>query len=138
MSIGSLWGEFKSFAFKGNVIDLAVAFVIGVAFGAVITSFVGNIVMPLVSYVLPAADYRAWTIGRVEIGVFIGALINFLVIAAAVFLVVVKGRQALSKPKAAAPATRECPACAMDIPAKAVRCPHCTSDLAGGSQRLAA
>lgn len=139
MSAQSLWGEFKTFAFKGNVIDLAVAFVLGVAFGAVITSFVNNIVMPLVSYVLPAADYRAWTIGRVEIGVFLAALINFLVIAAAVFLAVVKVRQAIIRPKAAAPTTKECPACATDIPAKASRCPHCTTELAGGgAQRLAA
>ncbi len=137
MSVKGLLGEFKSFAFKGNVIDLAVAFVIGVAFGAVITSFVNNIVMPLVSYLVPAGNYRAWTIGRVEIGAFIAAIINFIVIAFAIFLAVVKMRQALTKPKAAAPATRECPACTLEIPAKASRCPHCTSEL-GGLEKLAA
>lgn len=138
MSASSLWAEFKSFAFKGNIIDLAVAFVIGVAFGAVITSFVNNIIMPLVSYVVPAADYRAWMIGRVEIGLFIGALVNFIIIAGAVFLAVVKVRQVMTKPQAAAPTTKECPACATEIPVKASRCPHCTSDVSGGEQRRVA
>jgi large conductance mechanosensitive channel len=130
MSVKSLLGEFKTFAFKGNVIDLAVAFVIGAAFGAVVTSLVNNIIMPAVSYVAPAADYKGWMIGRIQIGLFIGAVVNFLIIALAVFLAIVKMRQLIVKPPpAAAPTTKPCPACAMEIPIKAVRCPHCTSDI---------
>lgn len=138
MSAGSLLEEFKAFAFKGNVIDLAVAFVIGVAFGAVINSFVNNIIMPLVSYVSPSADYRTWMIGRVEIGLFLGALLNFLIIAAAVFLAVVKLRQLVMRPKAVEMTTKVCPACTMDIPTLARRCPHCTSELPADGQKLAA
>ena len=131
MSVRGLLGEFKAFAFKGNVIDLAVAFVIGAAFGSVVTSFVNNIIMPLVSYIAPSANYQVWKIGRVEIGLFVGAVINFLIIAAAVFLAIVKVRQVIVKPQAPVPTTKDCPACAMQIPLKASRCPHCTSDLGG-------
>jgi large conductance mechanosensitive channel len=99
---------------------------------------VSNIIMPLVSYVVPAANYRDWTIGRVEIGLFIAAVINFIVIAFALFLTVVKVRQAITRPKAAAPTTKECPACATEIPAKANRCPHCTSDLSGFDHKMVA
>lgn len=138
MSARNLISEFKAFAFKGNIIDLAVAFVIGVAFATVITSFVSNIIMPLVSYVAPGTGYRSWMIGRIEIGLFIGALINFLLIALAVFLAVVKVRQMMTKPEAAEPVTRACPACTMEIPIKATRCPHCTSEVGTGEQKRAA
>jgi large conductance mechanosensitive channel len=137
MSVKKLLGEFKAFAFKGNVIDLAVAIVIGVAFGAVVNSFVNHIIMPAVSYVAPAGDYKEWTIGRIQIGLFIGAVVNFLIIAMSVFLAIVKVRQVIVKPPpAAAPSTKECPACAMEIPAKASRCPHCTSDVLGGGKNV--
>jgi large conductance mechanosensitive channel len=134
MSVKSLLGEFKAFAFKGNVVDLAVAIVIGVAFGAVVTSFVNNIIMPAVSYVAPAADYKDWTIGRIQIGLFIGAVVNFIIIALSVFLAIVKVRQLIVKPQAAAPTTKPCPACTMEIPIKAIRCPHCTSDVPDGQK----
>ncbi len=107
------------------------AFVIGAAFGAVVTSLVNNIIMPLVSYVAPSLDYKAWKIGRVEIGLFVGAVVNFLIISLGVFLTIVKLRQAIVKPPPAEPTTKECPACAMQIPVKANRCPHCTSDVGG-------
>src|SRR5512143_1040784 len=93
-----LWNQFKAFALKGNMIDLAVAVVIGAAFGAVINSLVKNVIMPVLSYVIPnKGGYLAWAIGRVEIGAFLGELVNFLIIALAIFLFVVKVIGALMK-----------------------------------------
>jgi large conductance mechanosensitive channel len=91
--------EFKAFAFKGNMVELAVAVVIGGAFGKVIDSLVKSVLMPLVSYLVPTSggDYRTWTLGRIEIGAFLGEFINFLLIALAVFLAVVKLTQFLTK-----------------------------------------
>ena len=93
--------EFKAFAFKGNVMDLAVAVIIGGAFGKVIDSLVKSVLMPLVSYLVPTSggDYRTWTLGRVEIGAFLGEFINFLLIALAVFLAIVKLTVFLTKSK---------------------------------------
>ena len=114
--------EFKAFALKGNMIDLAVAVIIGGAFGAVVSSLVKNIIMPILSYVIPnSGGYRAWHIGRVETGVFIGEIINFLIIALAVFIVIVKVigllTKTLARPEApAAPTTKECPFCLSQIP----------------------
>jgi large conductance mechanosensitive channel len=129
-----LWEEFKTFAFKGNMIDLAVAVVIGTAFGAVISSLVKNVIMPALSYVLPEhAGYTAWKLGRIEIGIFIGEVINFLVIAVAVFLCIVKVMGMIQKltapPAPSEPVTKECPYCLSVIPIKASKCAHCTADL---------
>jgi large conductance mechanosensitive channel len=129
-----LWDEFKAFAFKGNMIDLAVAVVIGAAFGAVISSLVKNVIMPALSYVQPQqAGYTAWKIGRIEIGIFIGEVINFIVIALAVFLCIVKVMGMIQKltapPAPSEPVTKECPYCLSVIPIKATKCAHCTSDL---------
>ena len=129
-----LWQEFKAFAFKGNMIDLAVAVVIGGAFGAVISSLVKNVIMPALSYVLPEqAGYTAWKIGRIEIGIFMGEVINFLVIAVAVFLCIVQVLGMIQKlttpPAPSEPVTKECPYCLSVIPIKARKCAHCTADL---------
>ena len=91
----SLWGEFKSFAFKGNVIDLAVGVIIGAAFGKIIESLVKNIIMPLISLVIPGdQSYNTWSFeiaGKtVPFGLFIGDVVNFLVVAAALFFFIVK------------------------------------------------
>jgi large conductance mechanosensitive channel len=134
MSGTSLWREFKAFAFKGNMIDLAVAVVVGGAFGGVVSSLVKNIVMPMVSYILPGqGGYRAWHIGRVEVGAFLGELLNFAVIAVAMYVVVVKVlgtvQRAVAPADPAEPATKECPFCLMVIPYKARKCGHCTADL---------
>ena len=99
--------EFKAFAFKGNVIDLAVAVVIGAAFTKVITSLVDNVIMPILSYVTPSQDYTEWMLGKIRIGAFFGDVVSFIILAAAVFIVIVKAvgflmRQA-EKPKVAAP-----------------------------------
>src|SRR3954468_17204889 len=99
----TLWEEFKNFAFKGNLIDLAVAVVIGAAFGAVVNSLVKDIVMPSISYLMPAnMNYTQWTLGKnpekpIKIGVFIGEIINFLIIALTVFIIMVKFLGALMK-----------------------------------------
>lgn len=133
-----LCAEFRAFALKGNLIDLAVAVVIGVAFGAVIGSLVKDILMPLISYVMPAnASYTQWTVGTTEkpvyVGRFLGELVNFLIIAFAVFFVVVKllasAMKRLAPPPAEAPKTRECPLCLSVIPLGARRCAHCCGDL---------
>jgi large conductance mechanosensitive channel len=133
---GSLWSEFKNFAFKGNMIDLAVAVVLGAAFAQVIDSIVKGIIMPLISYVDlgKGGGYEGWHIGRLQIGRVLAELLNFTLVALAVFLVIVKVIGALVKrasapPAAGEPTTKECPYCLMTIPLKATRCGHCTSQL---------
>jgi large conductance mechanosensitive channel len=133
---GSLWSEFKNFAFKGNMIDLAVAVVLGAAFAGVIDKIVKGIIMPLISYVDlgKGGGYQGWHLGRLQIGIVLAELLNFLLVALAVFIVIVKVVGALMKravppPAAGEPTTRECPYCLMTIPIKATRCGHCTSEL---------
>jgi len=129
----SIKDEFKAFVMKGNVIDLAVAVVIGAAFGKIITAFVDGIVMPLVTYVLPAnIKWEEWVLGKFRIGTVLGATVNFLIIALVVFLVLVKFLGKFIKKEeapAAPPTTKECPACLELVPIKATRCKHCTSQL---------
>jgi len=88
----SLFGEFKAFAFKGNVVDMAVGVIIGAAFGKIITSLVDNIIMPALSYVTGGGEhsYEKWTLGNIKIGLFLGDLLSFLLIAFILFLVIVK------------------------------------------------
>ena len=134
MKLSSIWQEFKGFAFKGNMIDLAVAVVIGAAFGTVIKSIVDNIIMPLVGYVTPKMTYTEWHLGKIMIGKFLGDLLNFLIIAFAVFITIVKLLGAVVKrvgttPSPSAPATKECPLCLSVIPFKARKCSQCTADL---------
>ncbi|MDB5174517.1 MAG: Large-conductance mechanosensitive channel [Phycisphaerales bacterium] len=197
----TLWSEFKSFAFKGNMIDLAVAVVIGGAFGTVIKAMVDDVIMPAASYAVSAASSAAraagevaheaeskvgvapapstqpattqssgtqpsgtqpaattpaapvvappsppppaakppeqaveftWMLGRIRIGDFIGALLNFVIIAFAVFIVIVKILGSVMKkvggtPKPSEPTTKECPECLSLIPFKAKRCAFCTA-----------
>lgn len=146
--------EFKAFIARGNVIDLAVGIVIGAAFGAVVGSFVNDIIMPPIGLLLGNVDFAnlfsiikqgttagpyatvaaAKAAGAVTInwGIFINTIINFIIIALAVFLVV-KAYNKMQKKPAPAPAgpptTKECPHCFSIIPIKATRCPHCTSEL---------
>jgi large conductance mechanosensitive channel len=133
-----LWDEFKAFAFKGNMIDLAVAVVIGGAFGDIIKAIVGDIIMPLVGYVISIlhipSDYTTWHLGNILVGHLLGALVNFLIIAAAVFIIIVKMVGAVQKVAAGTPApsepvTKECPLCLSVIPIRAKKCAHCTADL---------
>jgi large conductance mechanosensitive channel len=133
-----LWQEFKQFAFKGNMIELAVAVIIGAAFGQVISSLANDVIMRGISYVIPAKmSYTEWRIGSEEkgilVGKFLGAVINFLIVATVVFVVVVKLMGAIIKqappPAPFEPVTKECPLCLSTIPAKARKCSHCTADL---------
>src|SRR2546423_4854916 len=135
MKMSSIWREFKAFAFKGNMVDLAVAVVIGAAFGSVIKSVVDNIIMPLVNYVTPHMNYTQWQVGNVMIGKFLGDLLNFVIVAFAVFITIVKLLGAVMKRMGSAPdkdepTTKECPMCLSIIPIKARKCAHCTADLA--------
>ena len=129
--------EFRDFVMRGNMIDLAVGVVIGAAFGAVITSLVGDILTPLLGLLnvpdFSELSFRAGT-STVQYGLFLNALISFVLIAAAVFFFVVKPvnhmatRLRKGEPEPA-PTTKACPFCATDIPVAATRCPHCTSQL---------
>lgn len=128
----SLKDEFKAFIMKGNVVDLAIAVVVGGAFGKIVTAFVDGIVMPLVTYVLPAnIKWEEWVLGKFRIGAVLGATVNFLIIALVIFLVLIKflGKFVKKEVAPAAPTTKECPACLEQVPLKATRCKYCTSQL---------
>ena len=130
--------EFRDFAMRGNVMDLAVAVIIGVAFGAIVNSLVNDILMPLIGLVLGGIDFNAlaFQVGAatVKYGAFIQAVVNFLIVAFVIFLIV-KQVNRFKKPVAApeAPSTKECPYCISAVPMKAIRCPHCTSELTVGA-----
>jgi large conductance mechanosensitive channel len=138
--------EFKTFILRGNVVDLAVGVIIGASFGAIVTSLVNDVLMPPIGRLLGGVDFKDFFIGlsgvsyptlaaakaagapTLNYGVFLNAVINFLIVAFAVFLLVQQVNRLFPKP-APAP-TKECAWCAATIPAKAKRCPHCTSNLA--------
>ena len=132
-----MFREFRDFLMRGSVVDLAVAVVIGAAFGAVITSFVADVLTPLLGLLgLPDFSTLSFSAGEatVRYGLFLNALITFVLIAAAIFFLVVRPMNAMAARRAAAePAeatsTKICPECASDIPLAARRCPMCTSQL---------
>ncbi len=148
--------DFKAFVLRGNVIDMAVGIIVGVAFGLVVNSLVKDVIMPPIGLALGNVDFSnlfvvlrenplspgpylsladAQTAGAVTLnyGVFIDAIINLLIIAAAVFFLIVRPIAKLQartkKTEAPAPTTKECPYCFTAIPIKASRCPNCTSAL---------
>ena len=125
--------EFREFIMRGNVVDLAIAVVIGAAFGAVITSFVADILTPLLGLVgVPDFSTATFSVGEAEVryGLFLNALISFLLIALAIFLFVVKPMNALEERRQRGaeetPTTKTCTECASEIPAAARRCAFCT------------
>jgi len=129
--------EFKEFALKGNVVDLAIGVIIGGAFGKIVTSFVGDIIMPLVSMVTGKINFQNLYISlsgdiTLRYGIFITQVIDFLLMAFVIFLMV-KFFNKLSKlrnaEKEETPAARQCPYCITEIDCAATRCPHCTSQL---------
>ena len=128
--------EFRDFLLRGNVIDLAVAVVLGAAFGAVITSFVKDVLTPLLG-LLGVPDFSTLSFkagdATVSYGLFMNALITFVLIALAIFLFVVKPMNSLAARRAGTaegePTIQTCPYCASDIAAAATRCPMCTSQL---------
>jgi large conductance mechanosensitive channel len=132
MAYMSLWKEFKAFSMKGNVIDLAVAVVIGAAFSKIVTALVSEIVMPLVGKVMPTGDWVAYEVGGIRIGVVLGALLDFMIVAFVLFLVVVKlmgtMQRALHRGGPEEPVTKVCTECLEVIPYAARRCRACTSE----------
>jgi large conductance mechanosensitive channel len=129
---------FRDFILRGNVVDLAVAVVIGAAFGAVVNSLVSDLINPAIAAVVhkPNFSYLVWQVhgGKITYGNFINAIIQFLIIAAAIYFFVVLPLNALLKKfnpaKAEPPKTKPCPQCLSDIPIAATRCSHCTQPVA--------
>ena len=144
--------EFKEFAMRGNVVDMAVGIIIGAAFGTIVRSLVSDVIMPPIGLLLGNVDFTnlfvvlkegatagpyaaladAQAAGAVTLnfGVFINTIISFIIVAFAVFFVIRSINQMKRKEEApAAPTTKECPHCFTTIPIKATRCPHCTSQL---------
>src|SRR5437867_6136265 len=150
-----VWNEFKEFAVKGNAVDLAVGVIVGAAFTGIINSLVKDMIMPPISLLTGGLDFsnkfvilRAAKDGSMAFntpadaaktgaitwnyGNFITLLINFVIVAGAVFLLV-RAINKLRRPTEKEPDTKGCPACAMKIPVKAKRCPHCTTELSGST-----
>jgi large conductance mechanosensitive channel len=128
--------EFKAFALKGNLLQLAVAFVLGVAFAAVVTSFVNDIIMPIVGAVISDKSFAnlSFEFLGVDIlyGSFLTAVIYFLIVAWVLFLIV-KAFNEWERRKPVTPTTKSCQYCYSVIPIEASRCPHCTSQLSGSA-----
>ena len=128
----SLLKEFKEFAIKGNVVDLAVAVVIGGAFGKIVTAFVSDLVMPLVNALTSGGDWRELELTSLhfKVGDLLGTVVDFLIVAAVVFVVIQKLIGAMNKvmpAHEAPPATKQCPECLENVPKAARRCRACTS-----------
>lgn len=143
-----MWKEFKEFALRGNVLDMAVGIIIGAAFGTVVKSMVDDIIMPPIGRALGHVDFsnlflalngqeypslaaaKAAGAPTINYGIFINNVIAFLIVAFCVFLLVKMVNRWSAKPApAAAPTTKECGYCKTEIPIKATRCPNCTSQL---------
>ena len=139
--------EFKEFIMRGNVVDLAVAVIIGGAFGKIITSFVEDMLMPPIGLALGNVDFsnlflnlsgkdypsvavaKAAGAATLNYGMFFNHIINFLIIAFAIFLLIKQINRMQKPAPAAAPTTKDCPHCLSAVPLKATKCAHCTSEL---------
>lgn len=142
-------GEFKEFAVKGNVIDMAVGIIIGAAFGSIVNSLVKDVIMPPVGMLMGGinfadmfmaldgktyaslAEAQAAAAPTINYGLFINAIISFIIVALAIFVLVRQVNALKKQPAAPEPNTKECPYCKESIPKAAVKCSHCTSDLTG-------
>jgi large conductance mechanosensitive channel len=128
--------EFRAFVMRGNLVELATAVILGLAFNAVIQSLVGDVLMNLIAAVFgePSFEDLSFTINDAEIryGAFINAVITFLLVALALFLVI-KAYNRTQRPRTEEPATRQCPFCLSAIPVMATRCLYCTSDVPAGA-----
>jgi len=144
-----MWREFKEFAMRGNVLDMAIGIIIGAAFGKIVSSFVNDILMPPIGLLLGGVDFsdlfinlsgkpyaslaeaKAAGAATINYGVFLNAVLDFVIVAFAVFLLVrqVNRLRRQPEPAPAAPTTKECPYCLSVISLRATRCPYCTSDL---------
>jgi large conductance mechanosensitive channel len=148
-----MFKEFKEFAMRGNVVDMAVGIIIGAAFGAIVKSLVDDVLMPVIGLLMGNVDFanfffvlksgkvpapyatlaeaKAASAVTLSYGLFINSIVTFLIVAFAVFLLVKQINALKRKEEAppAAPTTKECPFCLSMVPIKATRCPHCTSEL---------
>jgi large conductance mechanosensitive channel len=135
--------EFKEFAMRGNVMDMAIGIILGAAFGKIVSSFVSDVLMPPLGMLLGSMDFSslAFTLKEataeggaavtISYGVFINTLVDFVIVAFAIFLVVNQLNKLERQPPPPPPSTKECRFCFMSIPLKATRCPSCTSELEG-------
>ena len=139
--------EFKKFALKGNMIDLAVGVIIGGAFNGIVNSLVNDVIMPVLSLFTGKLDFANWFVAldgntyqtlaeaqeagaaTLNYGNFISGIINFVIMAFVVFMMVKAINKLKKEPEPAAPTTKKCPFCKTDIPLEASKCPHCTSTL---------
>ncbi|MGB9070848.1 MAG: large-conductance mechanosensitive channel protein MscL [Candidatus Acidiferrales bacterium] len=142
-----MFKEFKAFAMRGNVLDMAVGIIIGAAFGRIITSFVGDIIMPPLGLIIGRVDFsslflnisgtsystlaaaKAANAATINYGIFLNTVIDFLIVAFVIFLLVRQVNHWSKPAPAATPTTKECPYCLTQIPLKATRCPACTSEV---------
>lgn len=140
-----MFKDFKEFLTRGNVLDLAVGIIIGAAFGKIVSSFVGDILTPILSLGLGKVDFsnlffalngeayatleeaKKAGVATVNYGIFVNALIDFVIVGFAIFLIVRLANKIKSQPAPAAPNTKECPECLSTIPLKAHKCAHCCS-----------
>ena len=134
--------EFKEFAMRGNVMDMAIGIIIGAAFGKIVSSLVNDVIMPPIGYLIGGIDFSELVVTIKEAsadtaavtlnyGTFLNTVIDFIIIAFAIFMVI-KGMNKLKRKEEAPPpepTTKDCPHCLTTIPIKATRCPACTSDL---------
>lgn len=139
--------EFKEFIMRGNVLDLAVGIIIGGAFGKIVSSFVSDILMPPLGLIMGKVNFadlfinlsgkpyptvaaaKAAGAPTINYGMFINTIIDFVIVAFAIYLMIQQVNRMKQKPAEAPPVTKDCPFCCSAIPVKAVRCPHCTSSL---------
>ena len=140
--------EFKEFAMRGNVLDMAIGIIMGVAFGAIITSLVNDVIMPPIGLLLGQVDFSNLYVNLsgtefaslaaaeeagapvIKFGVFLNAVLNFLIVAFVIFLLVRQVNKLKQKEEAPSePTTKDCDYCKTEVPIAAVRCPHCTSEL---------
>ena len=144
-----MFKEFKEFAMRGNVLDMAIGIIIGVAFGKIVSSFVADLLMPPIGLLLGKVDFsnlfinlsgqsfpsleaaKAAGAATLNYGMFLNTVIDFLIVAFAIFLLIKQVNRFTTKKEKgpATPTTKECPRCLSQIPIKATRCAHCTSDI---------
>jgi large conductance mechanosensitive channel len=140
--------EFREFAMRGNVVDMAVGIIIGAAFGKIVSSFVNDIIMPPIGVLLGGVDFSNIFINlsggtydslaaaqeagaaTMNVGVFINTILDFIIVAFAIFIVIRNMNKLKRQEEAPAPTTKDCPHCLSSIPIKATRCAHCTAELA--------
>jgi large conductance mechanosensitive channel len=142
-----MWKEFREFIAKGNVLDLAVGVIIGGAFGKIVDSLVGDVILPPIGKVFGGLDFsnlfinltdtpvatlaeaKEKGLATLNYGSFLSVLVNFLILAFVIFLIVKQANRLKRDEAPAAPTTKDCPHCCSAIPLEATRCPHCTSEL---------